>query len=84
MAEDGKWLSRELTPWVLVEYEIKDGPFVGQLDEDCTIQTDSNGKKIFTASKIATRTIEQIIESLGPPTPDHEHSQKEFVLRLCL
>ena len=78
VAEDGEWLSRELTPEVLDECVIKDGPHTGKLDEDCIIQTDSNGNKIFTASKISTWTIEQIIEKLGPRAPNYEQSQKEF------
>ena len=78
IAEDGEWLSRELTSEVLDECEIKDGPNAGKLNEDCIVQTDSNGNKIFTASKISTWSIEQIIEKLGSRTPSHEHSQKEF------
>lgn len=78
VAEDGEWLSRELTPEVLAECEIKEGSHTGQLDEDCIVQTDSNGNKIFTASKISTWTIEQIIELLGPRAPNYEQSQKEF------
>ena len=78
IAEDGAWLSRKLTPEIFAECEIKNGPLAGTLDQDCIVQTDSNGNKIFTASKISTWTIEQIIEKLGPRIPNYEHSQKEF------
>ena len=78
IAEDGAWLSKELTPEVLAECEIETGPYAGMLNEDCVIQKDSNGNRIFTASKISTWSIEQIIEKLGPRTPSHEQSQKEF------
>lgn len=77
-AEDGQWLTKELTPEVLAECEIKSGPLAGTLDQDCIVQTDSNGNKIFTASEISSWNIEQIIEKLGPRTPNYEHSQKEF------
>ena len=78
VAEDGAWLSKELTPETLAECEIENGPLAGTLDQNCMIQTDSNGNKIFTASKISTWTIEQIVENLGPRVPNYEHSQKEF------
>ena len=78
VAEDGAWLSKELTPETLAECEIENGPLAGTLDQDCIVQTDSNGNKIFSASKISTWTIEQIVENLGPRVPTYEHSQKEF------
>ncbi|MYD46376.1 MAG: hypothetical protein F4W92_08500 [Gammaproteobacteria bacterium] len=78
VAEDGAWMYRELTPEVRAECEIKDGPFAGELDHDCLVQTDSTGNKIFTASEISIWNIEQVVEKLGPRKPDYEHSQKEF------
>lgn len=78
VAEDGEWLTKELTAEVLDECEIKSGPLAGTLDQDCIVQTDSNGNKIFTATEISNWNIEQIIDKLGPRTPDYENSQKEF------
>ena len=84
VAEDGEWLFRELTPEVVDECEIKYGPLAGSLDESCIVQTDSEGNRIFTASKISTWNIEQIIEKLGPRTPNHIHSRKEFRVAFVL
>ena len=84
VAEDGAWLSKELTPETLAECEIENGPLAGTLDQDCIIQTDSNGNKIFMASKISTWAIEQIVENLGPRVPNYEHSQKEFRVAFVL
>ena len=84
VAEDGEWLFRELTPEVVDECEIKYGPLAGSLDESCIVQTDSEGNRIFTASKISTWSIEKIIEKLGPRTPNHIHSRKEFRVAFVL
>ena len=42
------------------------------------IQKDADGNRIFTARKVATWSIEQIVERLGLRSPNLEHSQKEF------
>lgn len=42
------------------------------------VQEDAEGNKIFKASQISTWSIEQIIEKLGPRSPNFEDSQKEF------
>ena len=84
VAEDGQFLSRERTPETLAECEITSGPFLGYLDLDCITQTDANGNRIFLASKISIWNIEQIIEKLGPRTPNVEHSQKEFRVAFVL
>lgn len=47
-------------------------------------QTDANGNWIFTTSQISTWSIEQIIEQLGPRSPDFESSQKEFRVAFVL
>ena len=48
------------------------------------VEKDANGNRIFTASKISTWSIEQIIERLGPRLPDFEHSQKKFRIAFVL
>ena len=86
VAEDGAWLSKELTPETLAECEIENGPLplAGTLDQNCIVQTDSNGNKIFTASKFSTWSSEQIIKKIGPRVPNYEHSQKEFRVAFVL
>ena len=78
VAEDGAWLSRKRSPVVVDEYEIKNGPLPDDSDQDTSVRIEFLGNKIFTASKISTWTIEQVIEKIGPRTPSFEHSQKEF------
>lgn len=42
------------------------------------VQKDAEGNQIFTARKVATWSVEQIVEKLGPRSPNFESSQKEF------
>lgn len=84
VAEDGAWLSRKSSPVVLDEYEIKNEPLPGESDQDTSVRIEFLGNKIFTASKISTWTIEQIIEKIGPRTLSFEHSQKEFRVAFVL
>ena len=78
VAEDGMWSIKHMTSEELEECKIKSGPFAGEYDEDCIIEVDENGNKIFTAKRISTWNIDQIIERLGPRSPNHEKSQKKF------
>lgn len=78
IAEDGMWSVKHMTYDELEECKIKTGPFAGEYDEDCLIEVDENGNKIFTAKRISTWNIDKIIERLGPRSPNHEKSQKKF------
>ena len=84
VAEDGEWSKKELTEEELSDCEIKDGPLVGTLDIDCITEKDDEGNRVFTASKISSWSIEQVIEKIGPRVPNFEHSQKEFRVAFVL
>lgn len=45
---------------------------------------DTDGNKIFSASKTSTWSMEQIIEKIGPRVPSVEDSQKEFRIAFIL
>ena len=84
VAEDGEWLKKDLTEEELADCEIKEGPLAGTYKLDCTTELDADGNKIFTASKTSTRSMEQIIEKIGPRVPSVEDSQKEFRIAFIL
>lgn len=77
------WLPPSEVPDVWVAEDgswLKSKPTDGRRD----FERDLHGNRIFTASKISTWSIEQIIERLGPRLPDFEHSQKEFRIAFVL
>ncbi len=84
VAEDGAWLLKERTTEILDDDEIKNDSLVRDSDQDISVTVEVLGTKIFTASKISTWTIEQIIDKLGHRTPSFEHSQKEFRVAFVL
>ncbi|MCY3541426.1 MAG: hypothetical protein OXH31_05915 [Gammaproteobacteria bacterium] len=84
VAEDGEWSKKELTEEELADCEIKDSPLAGTLDIDCITEKDDNGNRVFTASKISSWSIEQVIEKIGPRVPNFEQSQKEFRVAFVL
>ena len=47
-------------------------------DDEGSIVKDDNGYPIFTASRVPTYTIEDIIAKHGPRVPDHSKAQKTF------
>ena len=77
------WLPPDEVPDVWV---AEDGSWLiqGATEEERKNQRDEDGNKIFTANKISTWSIEQIIEKLGPRSPDFEDSQKEFRVAFVL
>ena len=65
MLEDGAWSKKDLTDAELSDCEVEEGPLAGSLKLDCITELDADGNRVFTASKVSTWTIEQIIEKLG-------------------
>ena len=78
VAEDGQWSLKRLTKEELEDCKFESGPFMGELDEDCIIEKDDRGYKIFVANKISTWNVKEIIRNLGPRKPNFENSQKNF------
>lgn len=78
VAEDALWSLGELSEKQLKDCRISYGPLKGKLGPPCAIETDSQGHKVFKASKISTWTIDKIIERLGPREPSYQNSQKAF------
>ena len=77
------WIPPEEVPDIWV---AEDGSWLmhDKSGEERQHQTDENGNKIFTASRISTWSIDQIITKLGPRTPNFEQSQKEFRVAFVL
>lgn len=77
------WLPPSEVPDIWV---AEDGAWLKEKPTDGLreVEKDANGNRIFTASKISTWSIEQVIEKLGPRTPNFEHSQKEFRIAFVL